>query len=171
VSVNPPTAIGATAARFRRIVTGHDAAGRATIVSDELLAPSPIPSGDAAFQLVWATPTVPVDLNDASDGLAAAGLTLHGGSVIRIVDMLPGGASPMHRTWSIDYGIILSGTIELELDSGERREASAGDIIVQRGTNHLWRNRSPDTMCRIAFVLIEAKPVVAGGRTLEQIFP
>ena len=156
---------------FRRIVTGHDGSGKTIIVSDDSLVPVPIPSGDAEFQLVWTTPSVPADLNDGSDGPSSAGLTLHGGSVIRIVDMLPGRSSPMHRTWSIDYGIVLSGSIELELDSGVSSVANAGDIIVQRGTNHLWRNSSTDQVCRIAFVLIEAKPVEAAGMVLEQIFP
>ena len=72
--------------------------------------PTPIPSGDADFQLVWTTKTVPADLNDETDGiLRETGLTLNEGSVIRIVDMLPGRQSPMHRTNSIDYGIVLSG--------------------------------------------------------------
>ena len=158
-------------APFRRIVTGHDAAGAAIVQSDELLAPTPIDSGDAAFRLVWTTPTVPVDLNAGTDGPAAAGKTLHGGSVIRVVDMLPGKASPMHRSFSIDYGIVLSGVLELELESGAVVALNAGDIAVQRGTNHLWRNPSPDTVCRIAFVLIEATPIVIQGRQLDEIAP
>jgi quercetin dioxygenase-like cupin family protein len=158
-------------APFRRIVTGHDAAGAAIVQSDELLAPTPIDSGDAAFRLVWTTPTVPVDLNAGTDGPVAAGKTLHGGSVVRIVDMLPGKASPMHRSFSIDYGIVLSGVLELELESGAVVALNAGDIVVQRGTNHLWRNPSPDTVCRIAFVLIEATPIVIQGRQLDEIAP
>lgn len=157
---------------FRRIVTAHDENGISIVRSDERLTPSPVPGGDADFQLVWTTPTVPADNNDDRDGAARdAGLTLKGGSVIRIVDMLPGKASPMHRSFSIDYGIILSGALELELDSGEITSLAAGDIVVQRGTNHLWRNPSPDTVCRIAFILIEASPVVIDGRTLEEIHP
>lgn len=156
---------------FRRIVTTHDDQGRSVIRTIDTLTPSLIDSGDAAFQLVWATPTVPVDLNDGTDGMLPAGKTLHGGSVIRIVDMLPGRASPLHRSWSIDYGIVLSGDLELELDDGSVTALSAGDIVVQRATNHLWRNPSPDQVCRIVFVLIEAKPVMAGGRVLSEIHP
>ena len=156
---------------FRRIVTGHDAAGMAILQSVDTLTPTPIASGDAEFQLVWTTPTVPVDLNAGTDGPAAAGLTLNGGSVIRIVDMLPGRSSPMHRSFSIDYGIVLSGAVELELDGGQVVTATVGDVIVQRGTNHLWRNPSADTVCRIAFILVEAAPVVIDGRILEEIHP
>lgn len=156
----------------RRIVTGHDAAGRAVIRSDDLLPVEPIPSGDAAFGLVWTTAGVPADNNDETDGrLRDAGLTLRRGSVIRIVDMLPGGQSPFHRSSSIDYGIVLSGAVELELDDGVTTTARAGDIVIQRGTIHLWRNPSASEVCRIAFVLIEAAPVVVGGTPLADIEP
>lgn len=156
---------------FRRIVTAHDSQGRSIVRADEALTPTRIDSGDADFQLVWATPQVPVDLNADTDGMLAADKTLRGGSVIRVVDMLPGKQSPMHRSFSIDYGIVLSGRLELELDGGEVVPLSAGDIVVQRGTNHLWRNPSTDQPCRIAFVLIEAKPVVVDGRVLEEVHP
>ncbi|HQS68396.1 MAG: cupin [Novosphingobium sp. 28-62-57] len=156
----------------RRILTGHDAAGKAVVRSDDLLPVTPIPSGDANFSLIWTTATVPADNNDETDGrLREAGLTLHQGSVIRIVDMLPGGASPMHRSSSIDYGIVLSGSVELELDDGAVTTVHAGDIIVQRGTLHLWRNPSQTDICRIAFVLIEAAPVQVGGAPLPDVEP
>jgi len=156
---------------FQRIVTTHDAAGRSIVKSTDTLVPELIPGGDAAFQLVWTTPSVPADLNRNDDGIHDAGLTLRAGSVIRIVDMLPGRTSPMHRSFSIDYGIILAGTLELELDGGEVVALAAGDVVVQRGTNHLWRNPSPDMPCRIAFVLIEAAPIVVDGRTLDEVHP
>lgn len=156
----------------RRIVTGHDAAGRAVVRSDDLLPVEPIPSGDAAFSLVWTTASVPADNNDETDGrLRDAGLTLHQGSVIRIVDMVPGGTSPFHRSSSIDYGIVLSGAVELELDDGAVTTAQAGDIIVQRGTIHLWRNPSATETCRIVFVLIEAAPVLVDGVPLPDVMP
>jgi quercetin dioxygenase-like cupin family protein len=157
---------------FRRIVTAHDGAGASIIRSIDELTPAPIAGGDAAFQLVWTTAKVPADNNDERDGGSAeAGLTLKGGSVIRIVDMLPGKSSPMHRSFSIDYGIILEGELELELDGGEVVVLQVGDIVVQRGTNHLWRNPSADRICRIAFILIEATPVVRNGRQLPEVHP
>lgn len=60
-------------------------------------------------------------------------MTTEGGSVIRVVDMLPGKQSPMHRTNSIDYGIVLEGEIELELDSGAKRTVRQGRVIVSAG--------------------------------------
>lgn len=157
----------------RRIVTGHDDDGRAVFRSIDKLVPEPISSGDAAFATIWSTDAVPVDLNDETDGgKAHVGLTLEGGSVIRVVDMLPGGESPMHRTNSIDYGIVLAGEVELELDNGAVEICKAGDVVIQRGTIHLWRNRSSSETCRIVFVLTESQgPYLLDGKPLEEIKP
>lgn len=153
----------------QRVVTGHDAAGRAVIRSEDWAPTQPIPSGDAAFLLLWTTARVPVDNNDETDGRErAAGLTLHGGSVVRVVDMLPGCQSPMHRSNSIDYGIVVSNEVELELDSGQTRTVKAGGVIVQRGTSHLWRNRT-NKPTRIVFVLIEAAPYQHQGQPLPEL--
>jgi hypothetical protein len=59
----------------------------------------------------------------------------------------------MHRTETVDYGIVLSGEIYLIVDKGEIL-CREGDIVIQRGTNHAWANRS-NTVCRIAFILID----------------
>jgi quercetin dioxygenase-like cupin family protein len=158
---------------MRRIVTGHDEHGCAVFRSIDELRPRNIPSADAAFATIWATAAVPVDLNDEADGsLRDVGLTLNGGSVIRVVDMLPGSESPMHRTNSLDYGIVISGEIELELDNGAIEVCRAGDVIVQRGTIHLWRNVSANRSCRIIFALTEsAGPYLHNGKPLEVLKP
>lgn len=157
---------------IRRVVTGHDASGKSVVKHDNTFATNLIPSGDAEFALIWTAPDLPVDNNDETDGREReAGLTLQGGSVIRVVDMLPGGESPMHRSNSIDYGIVMSGQLELELDDGAVVALSAGDIVVQRGTIHLWRNPSQERPCRIAFVLTEATAVEIDGRPLPEIHP
>lgn len=113
---------------------------------------------------IWTTATVPADCNDETDGrIRDAGTTLKGGSVIRIVDMLPNASSPFHRTSSIDYGIVISGKIELDLDSQVFEIIEAGGVIVQKGTIHKWRNPSSDEICRIVFVLTEVKPIEVYG--------
>jgi quercetin dioxygenase-like cupin family protein len=156
----------------RRIVTGHDQTARAVIKSDQLFTPTMVASGDAAMALLWTTATVPADNNDETEGRdRTAGVTLNSGSVIRIVDMLPGSQSPMHRTNSIDYGIVLSGQLELELDDGVTALICPGDVVVQRGTSHLWRNPSPTEICRIVFVLIEAAPYLHQGMPLQEHKP
>jgi quercetin dioxygenase-like cupin family protein len=151
------------------VVTGHDKNGNAVFASDNQFETLVIPSGDAAMATIWTTATVPANLNDETDGRERdAGTTLKGGSVIRVVDMLPGAASPMHRTNSIDYGIIISGNIELELDNTVFKTMGPGDIIVQRGTIHKWRNPSSTEICRIVFVLTEATPYIHDGSVLPE---
>lgn len=156
----------------RRVVTGHDGAGRAVFRSDDRFDPVVIPNGDAAMALLWTTATVPADNDDETDGREReAGLTLTGGSVIRTVDLFPGEQSPMHRTSSIDYGIVLSGRLVLELDDGAETELGPGDVVIQRGTMHRWRNPSDDETCRIVFVLIEASPATVAGEPLPEVHP
>lgn len=155
---------------FRRVVTGHDDDAKAIFQSDDSFSPAMIAGGDAAFALVWATAAVPADNNDPVDGRSRdAGLTIRQGSVIRVVDMMPGRASPMHRTNSIDYGIVMSGALELELNDGAVTRLGPGDIVVQRGTVHLWRNPSDTEVCRIIFVLIEAAPYRHAGQDLPEV--
>ena len=138
----------------QRVVTGHDAQGRAVFKSEDVTPTRMIPSGDASFLLMWTTATVPADNNDETDGrLRDAGLTLNQGSVIRIVDMLPGKESPM-----------------LELDDGAKRTIREGGVIVQRGTTHLWRNTT-DQVTRIAFILIEAPAYLHNGVPLDEAKP
>ncbi|BFM05133.1 cupin domain-containing protein [Halioxenophilus aromaticivorans] len=155
----------------RRLVTGHRN-GRATCISDAQYETNLIPSGDAEMALIWTAPDLPVDNNDSVDGRERdAGVTLKGGSVIRVVDMLPGAASPMHRTNSLDYGIVMSGQLQLELDDGEIHSLKPTDIVVQRGTIHRWVNPSDSETCRIVFVLTEATAAIVDGAPLEEVHP
>jgi quercetin dioxygenase-like cupin family protein len=156
----------------RRIVTGHGGDGRAIVTADASFPSEAIAIGGAEFALIWTTATVPADNNDETDGRERdAGLTLDRGSVIRIVDFVPGGESPFHRTNSIDYGIVLSGEIELELEDGVKTIAGPHSIIVQRGTNHKWRNPSETEYARVAFVLIEAPAYLHNGKPLPENKP
>ena len=61
----------------------------------------------------------------------------------------------MHTTESVDYAIVLHGEIYARMDEGETL-LRTGDVLIQRGTNHAWANRSDD-VCRVAFVLIDGK--------------
>ncbi|EQB12854.1 cupin domain-containing protein [Sphingobium lactosutens] len=155
----------------QRVVTGHDADGRARFRGEDHAPLRMVPTGDAAMLTIWSTATVPADNNDETEGRdRETGVTLNGGSVIRIVDMLPHSESPMHRTNSIDYGIVMKGAIELELEDGHKRTIEEGGVIVQRGTNHRWRNTT-DTVCRIAFILIEAPAYLHNGVPLTEAKP
>ncbi|KAK1064814.1 hypothetical protein LTR74_008387 [Friedmanniomyces endolithicus] len=91
------------------------------------------------------------------------------GTNIRLFDFGPGFKSDMHRTDSIDYSIVVSGTIENEVESGEVRVGKPGDVFVQRGTQHAWRNPSESEWTRMCFFVVAAEPVVVGGKDLGGI--
>jgi mannose-6-phosphate isomerase-like protein (cupin superfamily) len=95
-------------------------------------------------------------------------LTLANGTVFRIVEFGPGNAPRMHRTDSIDYAVVMSGEIDMELDDGAVVHVRAGDALVQRGTIHNWVNRGTEP-CRIAFILIDAQPVAVAGKVLNAV--
>jgi quercetin dioxygenase-like cupin family protein len=88
------------------------------------------------------------------------------GTVFRVIEFSPGSAPRVHRTDSIDYAVVIAGEIDMELDDGKEVHLKAGDVLVQRGTIHNWVNRGTRP-CVMAFVLIDAKPVTVGGKTLH----
>jgi quercetin dioxygenase-like cupin family protein len=116
------------------------------------------PSGTVFYEL-WATGATPAPIGaDAGDAVSPAPGALSappapGGTLIRINDLPPGAASPMHRTQTVDYVIVLDGEVVLVLDEGET-VLRAGDVAVQRGTSHRWENRSGAT-ARVAFVFVD----------------
>jgi mannose-6-phosphate isomerase-like protein (cupin superfamily) len=181
-------------ANIRRVVTGHDADGKAIILSDGI---TPvvfmIPERPGySVNEVWVTTEMPVEINKPGEPTQRK-RTLEpppNGSICRVVELPPeasfihtidratakaafasfGSAHAstaaedddedpphplMHRTKTVDYGIVLSGEIYLVLDKQETL-LKAGDVVVQRGTNHAWSNRS-DKPCRMAFILIDGK--------------
>lgn len=151
---------------IRRVVTGHDAEGRATVTIDEITQHGVTTRPGCDTCVIWSTDTLPADNNDPTDGGKRAVATAHeGGSVFRVIRYMPGVTPRNHRTDSIDYAVVLSGEIVMELDEGEVT-LKAGDVLVQRGTIHNWVNRGTEP-CVIAFVLIAAPPVRVGGKVLE----
>jgi quercetin dioxygenase-like cupin family protein len=151
----------------RRVVTGHTPDGRATVSIDDTLSGA---SGRPNVTLanIWTTQGFPVDnTGDQDQGKREVGTTLSGGTVFRIVQFAPGNEQRVHRTDSVDYAVVMSGEIDMELEPGsEPVHLKAGDVLVQRGTIHNWINRGPEP-CAIAFILIDAKPVEVGGKTLR----
>ncbi|KAJ7277497.1 hypothetical protein C8J57DRAFT_1309413, partial [Mycena rebaudengoi] len=82
----------------------------------------------------------------------------------RAVDILPpGGESPMDRTVTFDFVVVISGSVQLTLDSGEERVMKQGDVILQKGTNHAWKNPHPTEWTRIYAVLTNSVPVSIAG--------
>jgi quercetin dioxygenase-like cupin family protein len=154
---------------IRRVVTGHTTDGRAKIEVDEIAKNVISNRLGASSCVVWSTQGFPVindGFNDPTSGSFKT--TVEGGTVFRIVCYQPGVTPRNHRTDSIDYAVVISGTIDMELDDGVVVNLKAGDVLVQRGTIHNWINRGTED-CVIAFVLISAKPVTSAGNSLNAI--
>ena len=172
--------------KIRRIVTTNDETGKAIVLLDSAAPNAKIrQTTGITFTLLWVTDSTPpnisgnVDAADRDIGVAPP----PGGSIFRIVEFPPTKANEnvvsseevlnemgltssaetggklrhphMHRTNSIDYAVVMSGEIDLFLDDSDVH-LKAGDVVVQRGTNHAWVNRG-DEPCKIAFILIDAE--------------
>ena len=156
------------ALQVRRVVTGHDSEGRAIATIDEVSQNLRSARPGATACVVWTSQGFPVDnTGEADEGLRQTGTTLDNGTVFRILELAPGNSPRMHRTDSLDYAVIMSGEIDMELD-GSTTHLKAGDVVVQRGTVHNWVNRGTQP-CVIAFVLIAARPVEVGGKVLHAV--
>jgi mannose-6-phosphate isomerase-like protein (cupin superfamily) len=150
----------------RRVVTGHDAQGRAIVQSDGPMPNVAATRPGAMATVVWTSEGFPVDNTGAADGSTrSVGTTHKNGTVFRIVEYSPGVAPRNHRTDSIDYAVVVSGEIDMVLEVGEVH-LKAGDVVVQRGTIHNWVNRGT-APCVIAFVLVDAEPVTVDGKSLH----
>ncbi len=169
---------------FRRVVTGHDENGVAVVVSDEpatqiLQRPS---RPGVTLTNFWISDGTPAEY-DGAEETCTGDFILHPpreGSVFRCVEFEPedpevlagldgktafaemgasaniveGARHPfMHRTDSVDYAVILKGEIHMLMDDTEVL-VKAGDVVVQRGTNHAWSNRGTES-CIIAFILVD----------------
>ena len=146
--------------KIRCVVTGHDSRGRAVVKSDgtsgNVISRRPLHESC----VIWSTDSVPADISRDGDGAArAVGSSDPNGTVFRVVEYRPGVAPRVHRTESIDYAVVVSGEIDMELDDGVTVHLRQGDTLVQRGTIHNWVNRGTQP-CVIAFVLVAARPVL-----------
>ena len=153
---------------LRRIVTGHDEQGNASVKIDEIAQHWREGRPGGTILNVWTTDTAPANNSLDTDGGMREGkfTMIQNGSVFRILDFKPGLERRMHRTDSIDYIIVMSGEIDMELDNGVEVHLKQGDVMVQRGTIHNWINRGAET-CVMAVILIHADPVTAGGKVLN----
>lgn len=151
---------------IRRVVTGHDSQGRAKVLIDETIKNVGSQRPGALYGVIWSSEGFPVD-NDGDEDPSGKkiGTTITNGTVFRIVSFGPGVAPRNHRTDSIDYAVVMSGEIDMDLD-GTSVHLKAGDVLVQRGTIHNWTNNGTEP-CVIAFTLVSAKPVTAGGKRLD----
>ncbi|KAF1988062.1 hypothetical protein K402DRAFT_392338 [Aulographum hederae CBS 113979] len=171
----------------KRYITTHDPKTGLSILSSHDSTPptSTIPPNSstpaAIFTLDYTTAALPVPLTadkdlDAytADTAASPPLPPHyttsNGTVVRHTMTAPGGVSPMHRTRSCDYMVVIEGECELILDGGERTRLGRGDLVVQRGTMHAWRNCSKTDWLVMVAIMMPADQVEVGGEKLDAEF-
>ena len=171
-----------------RFITTHDETGNARFSNDlsEDMPVQTLANGDYTFSLAYISENFPVRFGHDEDIKVykkcldtSLGLAISSGTVCRVVDMSPGLRCAMHRTVSLDYGVVLEGEVELILDSGETRILKRGDVAVQRGTNHAWKNVTPDVVvagkkvgawARMLYVLVAAEKVdIKGMGRLDEV--
>jgi quercetin dioxygenase-like cupin family protein len=150
---------------LRRVVTGHDGRGVAKVLIDDLAANARSRDGKIVSTLVWCTDATPapIPLGEQIEDMGARNLGTPppaNGTRFCVLEFAPGSEGELHRTETIDYGIVIDGEIEMVLDE-ESVRLGPGDVVVQRGTNHGWRNRGI-APARVAFVLIDAQPLGIG---------
>lgn len=159
----------------RRVVTGHDRTGKSVVLSD---GPPPQhhpmsgPAVGADFIEIWSAahpvPTLTA-VEPREPNERAFTIMPTAGHLLRLLDVYPASAggkrTPMHRTQTIDYVVVIDGEIALILEDSEVT-LKKGDVVVQRGTNHAWENRS-DRIARAAFFHVDA----VFGKELKAMLP
>lgn len=146
----------------RLIVTGHTPKALAHIEADTLVPSYHTP--DAAITPLWSCNTLPADTFAVPP---ARPPLVTNGAVFRIVDFPPNSPGIQHRSVTLDYAVVLKGSLVLTLDDGSRTRCGEGDTIVQRATMHGWANEGRE-WARMLFVLVKAEMPVLGGKKLEE---
>ncbi len=151
---------------IRRVVTGHDEANVAKVLLDEPATNAKYPQAGQVSTLMWCTDGAPaaIPVGEQPEDMGARILGTpppRNGTRFTLIDFPPGNQRHMHRTETIDYVIVMEGEIEMDMDASTVK-LKTGDIMIQRGTNHAWANRS-GKRARVAFVLVDAEPLGIGN--------
>ena len=161
---------------LQRHITSHDKSGKAVIESSTPAQWTSLFDDTMAFSVLYTTSEMPPSLNDKKDiktheelmATGKLGLAHPNGTVCRIVDFGPATEPLMHRTKSLDYGVVLEGEMELVMEDGVKRTMKRGDTAIQRATIHAWKNTSKTEWARMFFVLQDCQKVVVNGKELDE---
>jgi len=150
--------------QVRRVVTGHDG-DKAVLWIDEQASNHRFPNSVAAATQLWSSVGTPADFLDDEDGgkrqLGTA--PPEAGTRLTRLELAPSDfVPPLHRSDTLDYTVIVSGNVTLYLDDGVETVLGAGDVIVQRRTNHAWANHGPGNAVMVG-VLIDGAPKREGS--------
>ena len=145
--------------QIRRIVTGHDANGKSVVWLDGPATNHKFPDDKMSATLMWVTDVLPADYTaDEDTGARITGTAPPaGGTRLAVLELQPGNTlHGLHHTDTIDYVICMSGEVEMEMDDTTVK-MKAGDVLIQRATNHGWVNRG-SVPARLAVMLTDARP-------------
>jgi quercetin dioxygenase-like cupin family protein len=154
---------------IRRVVTGHGASDGAKVLIDAPATNAKFPQAGLVSTMMWCTDGAPAKI-PVGENIEDMGARILGtappakGTRFAVIDFPPGNHPHMHRTETVDYVIVMEGEIEMDMDDSTVK-LKAGDIMIQRGTNHAWANRS-SKRARVAFVLVDAEPLGIGNPVL-----
>lgn len=149
----------------RRVVTGHTPERKAIVLLDGQAPVTRNPAPGLISTMMWCTDrtpaSIPIGTQIEDMGARSTGAPPpKNGTRFAVLDFLPGNTTWMHRTESVDYVVVISGEIDMEMDDSTVT-LKAGDVMVQRGTNHSWVNRGKE-VARVAFMMIDAEPLGFG---------
>lgn len=159
-------------APVRRFITTHDAGGKAIWDESLPIEVDNIRAGGFAMNTAFLNQHEPHDCNDDKDlksykeNVPEKDIFPTSGSVLRVLDLYPGYPGVLHRTGSVDYAVVMEGEVDCILDDGATRSFKRGDIIIQRGTMHAWKNNGTE-IARVAAFLLPIQPIRAQGKELE----
>jgi quercetin dioxygenase-like cupin family protein len=151
---------------IRRVVTGHDADNGAKVLIDAPATNAKFPQAGLVSTMMWCTDGAPAKI-PVGENVEDMGARILGtapppkGTRFAVIDFPPGNHAHMHRTETVDYVIVMEGEIEMDMDDSTVK-LKAGDVMIQRGTNHAWANRG-NKRARVAFVLVDAEPLGIGN--------
>lgn len=155
-------------------ITTHNASGQAIIHSTQKPTAKLYPEHRFTATTLYTTSTMPANLNADADLDARTTLLKNdnipivqpNGTILRFADFAPNSQGFMHRTQSLDDGVVLEGTAVLELDDGSKTTMTNGDTAIQRATKHAWHNPSQTEWARVLFVLQDCAPLVIEGKVV-----
>lgn len=150
---------------IRRVVTGHTKGNVAKVMIDGPATNRKFPGPGTVSTLIWSSDRNPADISIGEQFEDMGALILGSpppanGSRFAVIEFPPGNKGVMHRTESLDYVICMAGEIDMDMDDSTVT-LRAGDVLVQRGTNHSWVNRGK-AVAKLAFVLLDGQPLGIG---------
>lgn len=160
-----------------QVITTHNSSGQAIFSSKVPEEQHDLPLPFGGMRIIYTSNSVPSNLNSEADidqyshirtaGLPGGAICPPGGTAAAIISLKPGAQSPMHRTVTMDWAVILEGEVDLILDGGETRRLRVGDSVVMRGTMHQWMNCSADGWARMVAFAQDIVPVEVEGKVLK----